>query len=98
MGSKLHLTYWRCAKQDAAMTTDGWEEMQENGFTAAACFPWKKSKGHEQDTQLHVLYSVCSSSEACYSLVADSGTPYSSLFIRDRLVTRTSCMSHVCMP
>jgi len=35
------------------------------------------------------MYSVCSGSEACYNVVADSGAPYSSLFIPDRLVTRT---------
>jgi len=44
------------------------------------------------------MYSVCSSSEACYNAVADNATPYSSLFIPDRLVTRTDYMSHVYMP
>jgi len=43
------------------------------------------------------MYSVCSSSEACYNVVADNGTPYSSLCIPDRLVTRTDYMSHVYM-
>jgi hypothetical protein len=44
------------------------------------------------------IYSVCSSSAACYNLVADNGTPYCSLFIPDSLVTRTDYMSHVYMP
>jgi hypothetical protein len=44
------LTYWRSRKEDAATRTDGWEEMQENGSAAAACFPWKNSKVNEQDT------------------------------------------------
>jgi len=95
LGSKLQLTYWSCTKQNAATRTDGWEEMQENGSTAAACFPWKNSKGHEQDTQLHVF---CSSSEACYNVVADNATPHCSLFIPDRLVTHSDYMSHVYMP
>lgn len=43
------------------------------------------------------VYSVYSSSEACYNVVADNGTPYSNLFIPDRLVTRTDYMSHVYM-
>jgi hypothetical protein len=43
------------------------------------------------------MYSVCSSCEACYNVVADNDTPCSSLFIPDRLVTRTDYMSHVYM-
>lgn len=53
--TQLQLTYWRCTEQDAATRTDSWEKMEENGSTAAACFPWKNSKGHEQDNQLNVF-------------------------------------------